>query len=92
MRAVAIAEAVYLAVAAVVFAVLYAARSAWRTSMTGRNLMAFMVGFAALLVFLVLSLIHPVPYWVFALILGELCYAATERVWLLWRAQQKERS
>jgi hypothetical protein len=87
-----IAGAVYFAAAGLVFVVLYGARSAWRNSWTGRNLMAFSAGVAALVVGLLFEAAHhPVSIWIWAVIIYELCYAMTERVWLLWRAQQKER-
>ncbi len=89
MRTFAIAEAIYFTVALLAFAVLYALRSNWRRSWTGRNLMAFMVGIFAFVGFQVLGLVQPVPDWVYAIILGELCYAATERVWLLVLAQRQ---
>lgn len=91
MKAFVIVEAVYFALAAFVFAVLYATRSNWRTSWTGRNVMAFVVGVGALIVALLINLVRTVPDWLFAIVVTELCYAMTERVWLLWRAQQGER-
>jgi hypothetical protein len=87
-----IAEAIYLAVACLIFVVLYATRSAWRKSWTGRNVMALMAGFMALVIGLVLQAKGlAVPIWVWAVVVAELCYAVTERVWLLWEAQRKER-
>ena len=92
MRAFVIAEAIYLAFAGLVFVVLYATRSAWRKSWTGRNVMAFVLGVVALVTGLVFEAEQlAVPIWVWAFIVAELCYAMTERVWLLWQAQREER-
>lgn len=84
-----IAEAIYFAIAAFVFAVLYGFRSRWRRSWTGRNVMAFVVGVGTLIVTQVVDLVWPIPMWVYAIIIAELCYAMTERVWLLWIAQHR---
>ncbi len=91
MRTFAIVEAIYFAVAAFVFAALYATRSAWRKTWTGRNVMVFVVGVGALVVALLVNLVRTVPDWLWVFIIAELCYAMTERVWLLLRAQREER-
>jgi hypothetical protein len=85
-----IVESIYFAVIGLVFVVLYATRSDWQLTWTGRNVMAFVGGVVALLVALLATLVWPVPTWVFAIVIGELCYAMTQRVWLLMRAQRKE--
>jgi len=87
-----VAEAIYFVLAGLVFVILYATRSAWRTTTTGQNVMAFTAGFVALVAALLINMAQRVPVWVFALIVGELCYAMTQRVWLLWRAQREEAS
>jgi len=87
-----IAESVYFALAGLVFVALYATRSEWRLTSTGRNVMAFVAGVVALIGSLLVSLIWPVPTWIYALVVGELCYAMTQRVWLLVRAQREDAS
>ena len=85
-----IVESVYFAIAGLVFVALYATRSEWQLTSTGRNVMAFVAGVVALVASLLAGLVWPMPTWIFALIVGELCYAMTQRVWLLVRAQREE--
>jgi Ni/Fe-hydrogenase subunit HybB-like protein len=89
VRTFVVLEAIYFAVVGLVFVVLYATRSAWRDTPTGRNVMAFVVGVVALLAALLASLVWAVPTWVFALVMAELNWAMTNRLWLLVLAQRQ---
>ena len=91
MRALVIILAGYTAFVGVVCAGLYATGSSWRTSPVGINVLAVTVGIAALIIALLSVLAWVVPLWVFAVIFAELGTALTQRAWLVWKAQRKER-
>ncbi len=93
MTAIFIVLAVNQIVATVVFAVCYAAGSAWRSSSIGRHLMFYTVAAASLdasWLLLVTVKQHWLAYVLFAaqLALGLLTW---QRVWLVLRAQHKTR-
>ena len=91
MRTLVIALAAYTAAVGVVCAALYASGSSWRSSPVGINVLAVTVGIAALIIALLSMLTWVVPLWVFAVIFAELGTALTQRAWLVWKAQRKER-
>jgi hypothetical protein len=89
MRTIVVGQIWYAFLACLFFVVLYWARSNWRVSPTGRNVMLFM--FAMIVVFGILVTIAArlaLPLWVYAVGFGVIDVAVTQRVWLLIRAQR----
>lgn len=88
-------EAITVAIAAgfaamVAFVVLYA-RSAWRSSSMGLNLMALPAALGGLLgLWLLARIIGPLPMWIWLGGIVTLDAVMWWRVWILWRVQHRE--
>lgn len=75
--------------AMVAFVALYA-RSAWRTSPMGRNLMALPAALGGLLgLWLLARVIGPLPLWIWFGGIVTLDAVMWWRVWILWKVQHR---
>lgn len=76
------------AVITLTFVVLYAARSPWRSTAVGRNVMAVMLVLATFFVLLVVHrAVAPLPIWVWVAAMAVLDAVLLWRLLLLWQAQ-----
>lgn len=74
--------------AMVAFVALYSWRSAWRSTPTGRNLMALPAVLGGLLgLWLLARVVGPLPMWVWLGGIMSLDAVMWWRVWILWRLQ-----
>ena len=76
-------ELLAVVAATTAFVVLYAWRSRWWASPTGRLVMTWAVISLAEAGLFSLSYVVPIPIWVFAIVFGATAVLAVRRLWLL---------
>lgn len=81
------------AAGALVFVLMYAIGSAgWHRSQVGRSIMALALSLALLLGMVMVSLAYRMPVPVWLVLLGLLDISLWWRVWILWKAQRRDRA
>ena len=72
------------------FIVLYALRSAWRSSPMGKHMMTFVVATTLADFTLFLALGWRVPYWIYPVVFLAVDAVFLQRLWLLVKTQNEE--
>ena len=91
MRTFILVELLAVVAATGAFVILYAWRSPWWASPTGRLVMTWAVISLAEAGLFSLAYVIRIPIWVFAVIFGATAVLAFRRLWLLLQAQRRKR-